>query len=269
MFGMEDPSKVVVQFRRYAAEGRLELAEVMARELSERLLMTPAKERDLNQQRYLVDALRDLAAIYELREKYDESVTTGKQRDSARDQLIKQYKAEDRAPDAATEAEHRPTDTVQTGRAQAGRKKLGPALKLFAKARKLQANHIEASMRPLTALKQCTGSLAKGDKHAAALAAAIKAAGPLERHGEVYVVPPKGQTPMPLHLLEEEYADWTSSGLGSGAGASALKEVIEDLRVQRQRIEAGEQAASAELASAVNALQPKHDYHDYSRGGSR
>ena len=35
---MEDPVKVVEQYRRYVSDGRLEIAEVMAQELSEMLL---------------------------------------------------------------------------------------------------------------------------------------------------------------------------------------------------------------------------------------
>ena len=38
MFGMDDPAKVVVQIRSYIEEGRYEIAEVMAQELSTHLL---------------------------------------------------------------------------------------------------------------------------------------------------------------------------------------------------------------------------------------
>ena len=55
MFGMDDPSKVVDQIRNYIAEHRLELAEVMAQELSTHLLNSK-RDKDLDQ--VLVSVLR-------------------------------------------------------------------------------------------------------------------------------------------------------------------------------------------------------------------
>ena len=56
MFGMDDPSKVIEQIRSYIAEGRLELAEVMAQELSTHLLNS---KRDKELDRILVLVLRE------------------------------------------------------------------------------------------------------------------------------------------------------------------------------------------------------------------
>ena len=52
MFGMSDPATVLTQMRRYASEGRLEMAEVMAGEMTERILAE--KDRDLEKQDLLV-----------------------------------------------------------------------------------------------------------------------------------------------------------------------------------------------------------------------
>ena len=76
MFGMDDPNKVLIQYRRYVQDGRLELAEVMAKGLSDRMSTIPQKERDLEMQGILVDALRDLLAILEIREKWKDGVST-------------------------------------------------------------------------------------------------------------------------------------------------------------------------------------------------
>jgi len=46
MFGMDNPGQVIPQLRQYAAEGRLELAEVIAAELVEVLL--GKKKRDID-----------------------------------------------------------------------------------------------------------------------------------------------------------------------------------------------------------------------------
>ena len=55
MFGMNDPVSVLNQLRSYAAEGRLEMAEVMAEELSATLARK--KDGNLPIQEMLVEAL--------------------------------------------------------------------------------------------------------------------------------------------------------------------------------------------------------------------
>ena len=67
MFGMSDPATVLTQMRRYASEARFEMAEVMASELTQRMITD--KDRDLVKQDLLVQGLRDLANILEIRGK--------------------------------------------------------------------------------------------------------------------------------------------------------------------------------------------------------
>ena len=265
MFGMDDPSKVVTQYRRYAAEGRLELAEVMAAELSVRAEATPAKERTLDQQRLLCDVLRDLASIHELREKWDQSVAAGKRRDGARRQLVSMLRERGDAAGADAEVAKLADDLVQTGRALVGHGKLGPALRSYAQASKAHPGHLEAAMRPLAAHQALKGGTGKAGKQAAALAQAMGRAGPLLCEGELYALHPEGQNPIPLDVLEAEIDQWMGSGL-SGTGAEALKTQLAELRSQRARIAVGEQAANATLAAAVDSLKPVHDYHAYSSG---
>ena len=60
---MGDPATVIDQYRRYVQDGRLEISEVMASELSDLLLSK--KGKSLDEQGHLVTALRDLAKIHE------------------------------------------------------------------------------------------------------------------------------------------------------------------------------------------------------------
>ena len=70
MFGMDDPSKVVDQIRSYIAESRLELAEVMAQELSTHLLNSK-RDKDLDQ--VLVLVLREWTLVLFMREQWKDA----------------------------------------------------------------------------------------------------------------------------------------------------------------------------------------------------
>ena len=64
---MGNPATVIDQYRRYVQDGRLEISEVMASELSE--LLISKKGKTLTESGHLVTALRDLAKIQEMRSK--------------------------------------------------------------------------------------------------------------------------------------------------------------------------------------------------------
>ena len=68
---MGDPATVIEQYRRYVQDGRLEISEVMASELSDLLLAK--KGKSVTEYGHLVTALRDLANIQEMRSKWGES----------------------------------------------------------------------------------------------------------------------------------------------------------------------------------------------------
>ena len=76
MFGMSDPAQTLLQMRRYADEGRLEMAEVMAREFTE--MMLARRGRDPSDERRLVEALALLVGIYSTRGKSKEAMSTYK-----------------------------------------------------------------------------------------------------------------------------------------------------------------------------------------------
>ena len=83
---MGDPATVIDQYRRYVQDGRLEISEVMASELSDLLLSK--KGRTLVEQGHLVTALRDLAKIQEMRTKWKESRAAGSMLVKARKQYV-------------------------------------------------------------------------------------------------------------------------------------------------------------------------------------
>ena len=82
---MGDPATVIDHYRRYVQDGRMEISEVMASELSDLLLAK--KGKTLTEQGHLVTALRDLAKIQEMREKWSESKAAGAMLGKARKKI--------------------------------------------------------------------------------------------------------------------------------------------------------------------------------------
>ena len=268
MFGMEDPVKVVEQYRRYVSDGRLEIAEVMAQELSEMLLAK--KGRDLQLQSTLVDALRDLASIYELRQKWKLSLIASGRLKGERRLLAKQLvKAEMRDEARALRGSMRASDEVQRGRVLLELGKLRAALSAFRSAAKGAPNNIEAVVRQLEAHERVKGHLRRARKPARRLDAVLDRVGPVNRREGGFVLCPEGEAPHPVELLVTDLKRWLDPALQLPASeAVALKGRADELIRQMEAINSGEQAAEAALAAAVDKLEPVVDYHTYSAGGA-
>ncbi len=268
MFGMEDPVKVVEQYRRYVSDGRLEIAEVMAQELSEMLLTR--KNRDLQLQSTLVDALRDLASIYELRQKWKLSLAASGKLKGERRLLAQQLiKAEMRDEARALRGSMRANDEVQRGRVLLERGKLRAALSAFRSAAKGAPNNLEAVVRQLEAHERIKGHLRRARKPARRLDAALGRVGPVNRREGEFVLCPEGEATHPVELLVSDLKRWLDPALRLPASeAVALKSRADELMRQMEAIATGEQAADAALAAAVEKLEPVVDYHTYSAGGA-
>ena len=264
---MGDPGTVIEQYRRYVQDGRLEISEVMASELSDLLLAK--KGKSLTECGHLVTALRDLSNIQEMRSKWSESRAAGAMLVKARKQYAKLLRSNGLKDEAKQAALIEGADEVQRGRVRAHEGKLSSALSHWKRARKIQPNLIEAYWRPLHAREVIKSSLKGAGKDGLALAKILESVGPVNRVGNSFQLQPEGSEPQPLESLLADLSRWLKPELNLPAKASiALDSTKRDLELQISSIEAGEQAANAKLQAAIDTLQPAVDYHEYSRGGT-
>ena len=267
LFGMGDPATVIDQYRRYVQDGRLEISEVMASELSELLLSK--KGISLAEQGHLVTALRDLANIQEMRTKWTESRAASGMLVKARKKYIKLLRSNGMQQEAKVEARSEAIDEVQRGRVRAHEGALRAALSHWKRARKVQPQLIEAYWRPLDAHERIKSTLKGANKFGLALAKILTSVGPVNRVGESFQLQPEDAEPQPLESLLSDLSRWLKPELALPAKASvALDSAKREIERQIASIEAGEQAANAKLQAAIDTLQPAIDYHEYSRGGS-
>ena len=264
---MGDPGTVIEQYRRYVQDGRLEISEVMASELSDLLLAK--KGKSLTEYGHLVTALRDLSNIQEMRSKWSESRAAGAMLVKARKQYAKLLRSNGLKDEAKRAVLIAGSDEVQRGRVRAHEGKLSSALSHWKRARKVQPNLIEAYWRPLHAHEVIKSSLKGAGKDGLALARILGSVGPVNRVGNSFQLLPEGSEPQPLESLLADLSRWLNPELNLPAKASiALDSAKRDLERQISSIEAGEQAANAKLQAAIDTLQPAVDYHEYSRGGT-
>ena len=99
---MGDPATVIDQYRRYVQDGRLEISEVMASELSDLLLSK--KGKTVTEHGHLVMALRDLANIQEMRKKWKESRAAASMLVKARKQYARLLRSNGMRDDARVAA---------------------------------------------------------------------------------------------------------------------------------------------------------------------
>ncbi|MBJ84433.1 MAG: hypothetical protein CMB52_02815 [Euryarchaeota archaeon] len=264
---MGDPGTVIEQYRRYVQDGRLEISEVMASELSDLLLAK--KGKTLTEQGHLVTALRDLANIQEMRGKWGESRAAAAMLVKSRKQYVKLLRSNGMKDEAKQVSLSEAADEVQRGRVRVHEGKLRAALSHWKRARKVQPNLIEAYWRPLQAHEAIKSSLSGAGKSGLALAKKLTSVGPVNRVGESFQLIPEGGEPQPLESLLSDLSRWLKPELNLPAKASIpLDSAKRDLERQIASIEAGEQAANAKLQAAIDTLQPAVDYHEYSRGGT-
>jgi len=262
---MGDPATVIDQYRRYVQDGRMEISEVMASELSDLLLAK--KGKTLTEQGHLVTALRDLAKIQEMREKWPESKAAGVMLGKARKKYAKLLRSNRMQNEAKEVCSDEGDDEVQRGRVRAREGSIRPALSHWKRARKIQPQLIEAYWRPLEAHEQIKSTLKGANKAGLALAKILTSVGPVNKVGESFQLQPNGSQAQPLDSLLNDLARWLMPELGLPAKASiALDSAKRELERQIASIEAGEQAANAKLQAAIDTLKPVVDYHEYSRG---
>ena len=264
---MGDPATVIDQYRRYVQDGRLEISEVMASELSDMLLSK--KGKSLTEQGHLVTALRDLAKIQEIRTKWKESRAAASMLVKARKQYVRLLRSNGMQPEAQAAKNAEAADEVQRGRVRAHEGALRAALSHWKRARRVQPQLIEAFWRPLEAHEQIKSTLKGAGKVGLSLAKVLISVGPVNRVGESFQLQPENTEAQPLESLLSDLVRWLKPELALPAKASvALDASKRELNRQIASIEAGEQAANAKLQAAIDTLEPAIDYHEYSRGGT-
>ncbi len=264
---MGDPATVIDQYRRYVQDGRLEISEVMASELSDLLLAK--KGKTLTEQGHLVTALRDLSKIQEMRSKWKESRAAASMLVKARKRYAKLLRSNGMHDEARNVSKAEAADEVQRGRVRAHEGALRAALSHWKRARRVQPHLVEAYWRPIEAHERIKSTLKGAGKPGVSLAKVLTSVGPVGRVGESFQLQPENTEAQPLDSLLTDLTRWLKPELALPAKASvALEASKRELERQIASIEAGEQAANAKLQAAIDTLQPTVDYHEYSRGGS-
>ena len=264
MFGMTDPQQVVSQFRRYAEEGRLEIAEVMSGELSERL--SKNKDRSAEEQRWLVEALRDHTSILHQRGKNKTALGSWKLLNKERKNLLKVAKSNN-LENAIVEINSKiPSDFLLGGNICTSLKKLGGAKSNYSKAIKSCPGFIEAARAKVDAYLAIKGNLKKASSATNQFIRIIENSGPINKSGNQFVFVADNQAPVDANFIVQRMQAWSidSNGLNK-TNATKLKTLVEGYQSQMTAIESGLQAANAKLAAAVEKLNPTMDYHSYSR----
>jgi hypothetical protein len=230
MFGSGDPDQVLHQLQRYHQEGRDELAEVMSSDLTEKLLMR--KNRDDKDQEVLVKGLIILAQIQYSRNKFKRARATVRLLHSERRTLNKKMQQ----VDALTLAE----DYRLAGKIHAAAGKTSAAKKAFAKCQRQAPGHLAAALEAVEAIGATKGLVKT-------LNSISSAAGPVLLRGEQFILEPEGMPPADANRV----------------AAALNNEQTVRINAEIQAITAGEQAANARLAAAIDTLKPTMDYHSY------
>ncbi|MDP6640562.1 MAG: hypothetical protein QGH90_00315 [Candidatus Poseidoniaceae archaeon] len=263
MFGMDDPSQVLPQIKRYVEDGRLEISEVMSLELVAKL--QAQKKRELDAQSWLVDAARIAADVLEKRNKFPRALAAAMTLVKERNALRKMLAAID-ADAVATLDTQAAEDFVQAGRIAAQCGKLSKAIKLANKANKTVPKHLGAAIICAHSHALAKKNMRGASKPVLKLVKRLNRAGPVIRNGGEFLLQPEGQPATDLNWLLTCIDYWLNQEMNlADKPATALTAVAVDYRAQIAAIEAGEQVANARLQAAVDKLNPSEDYHAYSR----
>ncbi len=248
MFGMQDPSQTLVQIERYMDGGRLELSEVMATQFCD--LMLSKKKREPQDQVFLLKGLRLMCDIYLMRNKADQSLVTIKRMHRERKALVKLLQKH--APNMLASMQPEEEDHLRAGRLYAAAGKAKPAKKSFAMCERLSPGHLLAALHGARS--------APTKPHVERFIKAIQAAGDVILANGQFQLQPENS---PAVMLEEVLTSLDVCAQNVAGLAPICQQEKERLQTQHQAILQGEQAANARLQSALDNLEPKHDYYQY------
>ena len=246
MFGMQDPSQTLQQIERYMAEGRLELSEVMATQFCD--MMLAKKKREPQQQIFLLKGLRLMCDVYLLRNKAEQSMVSIKRMHGERKALVKILQKH--APQMLNAMQPEHEDHLRAGRLYAAAGKQRAASKSFARCEKLSPGHLAAAQTAVDTMPT--------KAHVERFLNAITAAGDVIQANGHFQLEPRGSSAVLLDTVVATLQTATAQVPSHSGRCQAEQARLEG---QRSAIIAGEQAANARLQSALDSLQPKHDYY--------
>ena len=247
MFGMSDPNQTLSQMIRYFEEQRYEMVEVMSSEFTDLLLSQ--KSRDAAAQTLLVKGLRILTEVLSRRKKHKLAIKASSVLQRERKKLEKMLFQS--APHLLQKLTPMEEDMRCIGTVYLAGGKKRKAVKFFLKAHKIQHGNLLA----MVSVCQTEGVATKNCK---TLANDVQQAGPVILENGQYWLKPEGGAKSaqidPILAIMESCIQKHPE----------CKEQSERIRQECSDISEGITAANARLQSAMDTLQPKHDYYEYS-----
>ena len=239
MFGMNDPAQTLMQLESYLQGDRLEMTEVMATQFTDMFLSK--KTRTQNEQAMLVRGLQILCDVLIMRSKFVLAMTSAKT-------LLRERR---RITEPNNSIGHYYQDLQRCGNSFALAGKKRKAKSFFVKAFKHSGGCVAATLDGVIAIKN--------DRRLIDLFLhSLDQSGPVTRSGESFIVQPDN-----LPAVEVDALLQALEGIKLSID-ERVNQHTRRLRAQIAAIESGEMAANAKLQSALDSLQPKHDYYEYS-----
>ena len=262
MFGMDDPSKVIEQIRSYIAEGRLELAEVMAQELSTHLLNS---KRDKELDRILVLVLREWTLVLFIREQWAEARHASIKLSKARKIEIRRLRSLGDLELLSQGLQLEVEDIVLQGRIESSRGNFRASKKWFSRAIKRDPHHIEARLSRIGSRWRIKGTLKGGKGDVLDLLSTLEKSAGVERIGGVLGMRISDSELVPIERILEIIQGCSDSSLGLPISVvEKAQKMKERIHLEINQIESGERESDARLAAAIDSLTPTLDYHQYS-----
>ena len=262
MFGMDDPSKVVDQIRSYIAESRLELAEVMAQELSTHLLNSK-RDKDLDQ--VLVLVLREWTLVLFMREQWKDAHSAAVRLAKARKIQMRRIRASGDIEAFSNAIQLEVEDLIIHGRIESSRGRLSASRKKFSSAIKLDPYHIEARVSKIGSRWRIKGNLKGAKSDVLDLLKTLEKSDGVERIGGVLGMRISNSPFVSTDRILEILNGCTDSSLGlPNIIIEKSQKFKQKISTEIAAIESGERESNARLAAAIDSLTPSVDYHSYS-----
>ena len=239
MFGMNDPAQTLMQLENYIKDGRMEMSEVMATQFTDLLLNI--KQRNQDDQVMLVRGLQMLCDILVIRGKYNLAVAASKT-------LLRERK---KLSQNSVVTGFYYQDIQRSAKCFALNGKARKAKSLFVKAFKQSGGCIACALDGLTLLPT-------DRKISGQLIYSLTTVESVIKSGQQYILQPENLPPVEVNSILDALR---LPVFGNNSEAELLYQKFSQ---QMDAIQRGEMAANQKLQNALNSLQPKHDYYEYS-----
>ncbi len=239
MFGMNDPAQTLMQLENYIKDGRLEMSEVMATQFTDMLLNI--KKRSEDDQVMLVRGLQMLCDVLIIRSKYNLAVTASKT-------LLRERK---KLSQSSTVAGFYYQDIQRSAKCFALYGKTRKAKSLFVKAFKQSGGCIACALDGLILIPT-------DRKISELLIDSLTEVESVIKSGQQYILQPENLPPVEVNSILDALK---LTIFRNNTKAELLHQKFSQ---QINAIQRGEMAANQKLQNALNSLQPKHDYYEYS-----